>query len=112
MSVKEDKLNKELCNLCNIQPKVIQDYEMNDIIIYPDFFNPNNFVKLMELKVVVKLSIGNLTTFLGEELVGDINKVFYDRKSFLESLISKLKDTKGPLMDKFRERIKHAKWEY
>ena len=50
----EDKLNKKLCNLCNIQPKVIHGSE-----VYVDFFEPINFVKLIELKYNTKEYIIN-----------------------------------------------------
>ena len=113
MSVKEDKLNKELCNLCNIQPKVIQDYELNDIELYVDFFEPVNFVKLMELSVEVNLPEGKVDAFLGETITTNVNSRFFDRESFIELLIAELKEgSEDPLMTKFRKRIKHARWEY
>lgn len=43
-------LSRKICELCRIKPKIIQDYELNDIVIYPDFKNNNNnFVKLIEI---------------------------------------------------------------
>ena len=43
-------LSEKICELCKVKPKIIQDYELNDIVIYPDFKNNNNnFVKLIEI---------------------------------------------------------------
>lgn len=48
-------LSKELCEICGIEPRIIQDYELNDIKIYPDFENNNNiFVKLFKLITTIK----------------------------------------------------------
>ena len=44
------RLSKKICELCNIKPKVVYDYEYNEILIYPDFYDEENFVKLMEIK--------------------------------------------------------------
>lgn len=41
----------KICKLCKIKPKVIQDYELNDIELYPDFLDPENFFKLMKIKI-------------------------------------------------------------
>ena len=44
------RLSKKICELCGIKPKVVYDYENNEILIYPDFYCTENFVKLMEIK--------------------------------------------------------------
>lgn len=43
--------SKKICELCGIKPRVIQDYELNDIELYPNFLEPENFFKLMKIKV-------------------------------------------------------------
>lgn len=48
-------LSRKICELCKIKPKMIQDYELNDIVIYPDFENNNNnFVKLFNLITTIE----------------------------------------------------------
>lgn len=41
----------KICKLCKIKPKIIQDYELNDIKLYPNFLEPENFFKLMKIKI-------------------------------------------------------------
>ncbi len=45
MTSKKD-LSRELCEICGIKPKTIL------LEIYPDFEQPENFVKLLELKIL------------------------------------------------------------
>lgn len=42
-------LSKELCEICGIEPKIIEDYDSNEYEIYPDFEQPTNFVKLLKI---------------------------------------------------------------
>lgn len=46
-----NRASVEICKLCKIKPKIIQDYELNDIKLYPDFLEPENFFKLMKIRV-------------------------------------------------------------
>lgn len=40
---------KQICEICGIKPEIIQDYELNDIEVYPDFENNNNnFVQRLQ----------------------------------------------------------------
>lgn len=41
--------SKELCELCGIEPEIIEDYDSNEYEIYPDFTQAANFVKLFKL---------------------------------------------------------------
>lgn len=41
--------SRELCEICEIKPEIIEDYDGNEFEIYPDFTHPENFVKLEEL---------------------------------------------------------------
>lgn len=48
----DKSLSEQICEVCGIEPEIIQDYELNDIEIYPDFEdNNNNFIKLFELSL-------------------------------------------------------------
>ena len=42
-------LSKELCEICGIKPQIVQDYELNEYKIYPDFEQPENYKKLQEI---------------------------------------------------------------
>lgn len=43
--------SKKICDLCKIKPKVVQDSDLNDIEVYPDFKNNTNKIKLIELLI-------------------------------------------------------------
>ena len=46
-------LSQKICEVCGIKPEIIEDYDSNEYEIYPDFENNNNnFVKLLELKIL------------------------------------------------------------
>ena len=49
-------LSKELCEICGIKPKIIEDYDSNEYEIYPDFEQPTNFVKLQ--KLLIEMGMG------------------------------------------------------
>nr|DAL96035.1 MAG TPA: hypothetical protein [Caudoviricetes sp.] len=77
-------LSRKICELCGVKPKVIQDYELNDIVIYPDFENNNNnFVRLFELK------LGNSDATLSQVLVDEYP--IRDKKTFLISVLTCIK---------------------
>lgn len=40
--------SRELCEICGIEPEIIEDYDGNEFEIYPDFTKPENFVKLLK----------------------------------------------------------------
>ena len=42
-------LSKELCEICGIEPKIIEDYDSNEYEIYPDFEQAENYKKLQEI---------------------------------------------------------------
>lgn len=42
-------LSKELCEICEIEPEIIEDYDSNEYEIYPDFTQAENFVKLFKI---------------------------------------------------------------
>lgn len=133
-----NELSKQICEICGIKPAykctytgnlcpykyegnlkprcpkqaIPKECEVRRKIDYIDFSKPENFVKLMELNVEVELPMGIVDAFLGETITTNVNTRFYDRKSFLELLISELKDTKDPLMSRFKQSIREAEWKY
>lgn len=42
-------LSKQLCEICGIEPEIIEDYDSNEYEIYPDFSQSGNLVKLLNL---------------------------------------------------------------
>lgn len=42
-------LSKELCEICGIEPEIIEDYDSNEYKIYPDFSQSENLVKLLKI---------------------------------------------------------------
>lgn len=103
-----EEINKKICNLCGIKPQIVQDYELNDIELYPDFYEPKNFIKLMELPFTKDLTVGWYIqtpqdgTFL----------TWGDRNTFLNRLINVLRYTELRRVNLMRKAIRNAKWEY
>ena len=48
-------LSEKICKICGIKPITYHDYELNEYEAYPDFGEPTNFVKLLEIKVYTTL---------------------------------------------------------
>ena len=42
-------LSKQLCEICGIEPEIIEDYDSNEYEIYPDFSQSGNLVKLLKI---------------------------------------------------------------
>ena len=97
-------LSKELCEVCGIKPEIIEDYNLNEYKVYPDFEQPENFVKLIESgpfkSIIVMLSSGFLVPFA-------------NRKEGLKNLISFLEDKKDKKnIEKLKQTIKETEWVY
>lgn len=96
-------LSKQLCEICEIKPKVIQDYELNDIEVYPDFENNNNnFMKLIQLLHKEDFVISN------ESYPSNVN--------FIKCLLSDLLDTiscedNHCWVPSLKRDIRQTKWE-
>lgn len=76
--------------------------------VYPDFEQPENFVKLMELKVK-GLSGGNLT------LMGILNKEYWlsDRQDYIRFLCQYfISDLTPYWQDKLKQAIREMEWVY
>lgn len=100
-------LSKELCKICGIEPKTIA-FE-----IYPDFTQPDNFVKLLELKIKTKKREATLCEILHLEY-GFVNVL-----DFLKYLKSHLAGTiyfSGSYIFSNREQIiqviRETEWVY
>jgi hypothetical protein len=102
--MKQNDLSKRLCELCGIEPVKIEcqrifddgaEFNPNDCegdcidcvyygeeFIYPDFTEPENFVKLLELRLKISKEI-----YLGRYIQAyEFFKPWYDRKTFIEKL--------------------------
>lgn len=102
-------LSKELCEICGIEP-------LNDESVYftgrlgllPNFEEPENFVRLMELKVE-GLSGGNLP------LMGLLNKEYWlsDRQDYIRFLCQYyIPDLSPYWQDKVKQAIREKEWKY
>ncbi len=71
-------LSEELCEICGIKPKIIQDNEDYHIEALPDFTKPENFVKLLEIMTdeTIKEKLSRIVRLLKVES-GDF---IYDKK--------------------------------
>lgn len=94
-------LSEQICETCGIEPKIIQDYELNDIELYPDFENNNNnFVKLLELKILTGCTLWGFLSLKG---------VYMSKKeTVLKTIYLILSNKIKFLDDKSREQIKQA----
>lgn len=114
-------LSEQICEVCGIKPEIIQDYELNDIEIYPDFENNNNnFVKLLEI-VSKKASVSfcHNGTYYGCSIHYFFKDIFEAvegtlQHNFLNTLL--VQDLRNPCKPKLLEQIKQAirqtVWEY
>ena len=105
-------LSEQICKLCGIKPRIIQDYELNDIVIYPDFENNNNnFVRLGN----IKLKYNNyITIFYIVNYLSD--NTWSNKREFLINLVSILKDEcscsyYNNLRELIKSRIRNTIWE-
>lgn len=124
-------LSKELCEICGIIPlykidsiEVLQSKtalhliqlarknsgykDIDAVLVYPDFEQPENFLKLMELKVK-GLSGGNLT------LMGILNKEYWlsDRQDYIRFLCQYfIPDLTPYWQDKLKQAIRETEWVY
>lgn len=100
-------LSQQLCNVCGIKPEIIQDYELKDIEIYPDFeYNNNNFVKLLNLDFSPRF----------KSLLHYITSIFVSTNSTKDLLVQILHELKfNPQSDtvkQIKQAIRQADWEY
>lgn len=101
-------LSKELCKVCGIKPEIITDYELNEIEVYPNFYQPENFVKLMELKIYGLCASA-------QTLIGLLNSKFWlcDRQDYIEFLYKYyIADLTSREQDIIKQAIRQQEWIY
>lgn len=101
-------LSRELCEICGIEAKIIEDYDGNEYEIFPDFTQPENFVKLLELRFTTKR--GDIFT-VAEALQNGRCFTFADRKSFLEQLLDYIFTCEN-FGEYIKQAIKSEVWKY
>lgn len=103
----DKSISQQICRLCEIKPKIIQDYELNDIEVYPNFENNNNnFCKLFELK------LGKSDATIAGEL-NYYDRYYTDKKTFLETLYDFIHyERDGRVQKLYKDSIKNTDWEY
>ena len=101
-------LSKELCEICGIKPEIIEDYDSNEYEIYPDFENNNNnFVKLLELKILTGCTLWGFLSLKG---------VFMSQKETVLKTIYLILSNKIEFLDdnsreQIKQSIRKADWE-
>ena len=118
--MRNKSLSQQICEVCGIKPGIIQDYELNDIEIYPDFENnTNNFMKLLEI-VSKKASVSFCHN--GSYYGCSIHYFFKDifeavegtlQHNFLNTLlVQDLRNLCKPkLLEQIKQAIKNEQWE-
>lgn len=101
-------LSVQICEVCGVKPEIIQDYELNDIEVYPDFESNNNFVKLFELSFSTKS--GKKFT-ISQVLCESIGFKFSDKRTFLIQLLNFINicESSGR---RIKQAIRKTNWEY
>ena len=95
---KKLNLSKQICKICNLQPKKEDDGGGWYYECYPNFLSPENFVKLFELPITDK-------SYLAEYMNKNFN--FSNRETFLKTLI--LACINKPSI---KQAIREAEWKY
>lgn len=113
-------LSKELCEICGIKPKIIEDYDSNEYEIYPDFEWAENFVKLLEI-VSKKSSVlfCRNGTYYGCSIHYFVTNVFEAIEgtiphNFLNTLLKQhlRNPCKPKLLEQLKQAIRNEEWIY
>lgn len=109
----EKSLSEKICEVCGIQPEIIEDYDSNEYEIYPDFENNNNnFVKLLELPINYEYIDGNVISTIFSITTYCFQFSCKNKAEFLFQLLSYLKNNKDTHLNKqIKQAIRQAKWE-
>lgn len=107
-----NRASVEICKLCKIKPRVIQDYELNDIELYPNFLEPENFFKLMKIKIPEGIyKDWSLLQYLNRRP----DRCCFYFSDYLKSLLLDLK-SQGRLtpaeVELLKHRLRRSKWKY
>ena len=103
----EKSLSQQICEVCGIEPETIQDYELNDIEIYPDFKNNNNFVKLLELKILTGCTLWGFLSLKGVYMSQKETVL----KTIYLILSNKIKFLDDNSREQIKQSIRKADWE-
>lgn len=108
-------LSKELCEICGIKPKIIEDYNSNEYEIYPDFEQPQNFKKLFNLnfdcsdeeygKMEANIALYVIYNFF------EAKRANKNSTNLLEGIIKAVK-CKGNEAEAIKKAIREEKWKY
>lgn len=113
-------LSRQLCELCGIEPQIVEDYDSNEYEIYPNFEQPDNFVKLLEI-VSKKSSVSfchngtyfgcSIHYFIADIFEADIGTIPHN---FLNTLLKQhLRNSCKPkLLEQLKQSIREAEWIY
>lgn len=101
-------LSQKICEVCGIQPEIIEDYDSNEYEIYPDFENNNNnFVKLLELKILTGCTLWGFLSLKGVYM----SKKETVLKTIYLILSNKIKFLDDKSREQIKEAIRQADWE-
>lgn len=115
-----NNLSRQLCEICGIEPKIIEDYDSNEYEIYPNFEQPENFVKLLEI-VSKKSSVSfcHNGTYFGCSIHYFIADIFEaDTGTIPHNLLNTLlkqhlrNPCKPKLLEQLKQSIREAEWDY
>lgn len=112
--------SRQLCEICGIEPEIIEDYDSNEYEIYPDFEQAENFVKLLEILSNYMydddrgISITENTVILGDPIcleTDESEKGLNIRQKVLKLLLDGFQE--GFNNDKqLKQAIREEEWKY
>ena len=115
-------LSHELCEICGIKAKIIEDYNGNEYEIFPDFTQPENFVKLLNTntdyitKNTQKILCKSIWWYINSDAKRFGQIAPYEIGTFLITLILILKNKDNLYnqseIDKIKQAIKSEAWKY
>lgn len=113
-------LSRELCEICGIEAKIIEDYDGNEYEIFPDFTQPENFVKLLEIvSKKASVSFWHNGSYFGCSIHYGLKDIFEAddgniQHNFLNTLL--IQDLRNPcrpkLLESIKQAIKSEVWKY
>ena len=115
-------LSEKICKICGIKPITYHDYELNEYEAYPDFGEPENFVKLLEIisrKATVLFSHNGV--YFGCSIHYGFDEIFEAvkgslAKNFLNTLtLLPCRNTYYPKLlelEEIKQAIRKAEWKY
>lgn len=115
----KSELSRQLCEICGIEP-ITFDYELAFRKIYPDFEQPENFVKLLEIvSRRSSVSFCHNGSYFGCSIHYYFKDIFEADKgniqhNFLNTLLKQ--DLRNPckpkLLEQIKQSIREAEWVY